>query len=108
MRQPGSPRPRRAAFTVLELLVVIAIIAVIVSLTVAAVAAVIAAQEKKTTEQAIKKADGRLFLIETSSLPQYALTRKFYVKHDYEQHAVLRDYYADGDDMVVFRKRLAD
>lgn len=57
-------------------------------------------------EEAIKKANGRLFLIETSSLPQYTLTRKFYVKHDYEQHAVLRDYYADGDDMVIFRKHL--
>ena len=55
-------------------------------------------------EEAIRKAGGRLFLIETSSLPQYALTRKFYLKHAYEQHAVLRDYYADGDDMVIFRK----
>jgi ribosomal protein S18 acetylase RimI-like enzyme len=55
-------------------------------------------------EEEIKKANGRLFLIETSSLPQYDLTRKFYVKHGYEQHAVLRDYYADGDDMVIFRK----
>jgi ribosomal protein S18 acetylase RimI-like enzyme len=57
-------------------------------------------------EEAIRKGGGRLFLIETSSLPPYALTRKFYVKHGYEQHAVLRDYYADGDDMVIFRKRL--
>ena len=55
-------------------------------------------------EEDIKKANGRLFLIETSSLPQYDLTRKFYLKHGYEQHAVLRDYYADGDDMVIFRK----
>jgi GNAT superfamily N-acetyltransferase len=58
-------------------------------------------------EEAIRNVSGRLFLIETSSLPQYALTRKFYVKHGYEQHAVLRDYYADGDDMVIFRKHLA-
>ena len=55
-------------------------------------------------EDEIKKANGRLFLIETSSLPQYDLTRKFYVKHGYETHAVLRDFYADGDDMVIFRK----
>ena len=39
-------------------------------------------------EEEIKKANGRLFLIETSSLPHYALTRKFYLKHGYEQHAV--------------------
>ncbi len=55
-------------------------------------------------EEEIKKASGRLFLIETSSLPAYDLTRKFYLKHGYEQHAVLRDYYSDGDDMVIFRK----
>jgi ribosomal protein S18 acetylase RimI-like enzyme len=57
-------------------------------------------------EEAIKKANGRLFLIETSSLPHYNLTRKFYLKHAYEQHAVIRDYYADGDDLVIFRKHL--
>lgn len=55
-------------------------------------------------EDDIRKANGRLFLIETSSLPHYLLTRKFYLKYGYEQHAVLRDYYADGDDMVIFRK----
>jgi GNAT superfamily N-acetyltransferase len=60
----------------------------------------------KHAEDAIRKAGGRLFLIETSSLPHYALTRKFYLKHDYDQHAVIRDFYADGDDMVIFRKHL--
>jgi ribosomal protein S18 acetylase RimI-like enzyme len=57
-------------------------------------------------EADIRAAKGRVFFIETSSLPHYDLTRKFYVKHDYEQAAVLRDYYSDGDDMVVFRKKL--
>jgi hypothetical protein len=33
------------------------------------------------------------------------LTRRFYLKHGYEQVCVQPDYYADGDDMVVFRKR---
>jgi ribosomal protein S18 acetylase RimI-like enzyme len=55
-------------------------------------------------EEEIKKAGGRLFLIETSSLSHYDLTRKFYLKHGYEKHAVLKDYYADGDDLVIFRK----
>ena len=39
-------------------------------------------------------------------MPHYDLTRKFYVKHHYEQAAVLADFYADGDNLVVFRKRL--
>jgi ribosomal protein S18 acetylase RimI-like enzyme len=58
-------------------------------------------------EEDIRKAHGRVLFIETSSLPHYDLTRRFYVKHNYEQTAVLRDYYAEGDDMVVFRKRIA-
>jgi ribosomal protein S18 acetylase RimI-like enzyme len=57
-------------------------------------------------EEAIRREQGRILLIETSSLPHYELTRRFYLKHEYEQAAVLRDFYADGDDMVVFRKRL--
>jgi ribosomal protein S18 acetylase RimI-like enzyme len=57
-------------------------------------------------EDKMRHAGGRVLFIETSSLPHYDLTRRFYLKHGYEQGAVLRDYYADGDDMVVFRKRL--
>ncbi len=58
-------------------------------------------------EDEIKKAGGRVLFIETSSLPHYTQTRRFYEKHGYEVTGVLRDYYTDGDDMVVFRKRLA-
>jgi ribosomal protein S18 acetylase RimI-like enzyme len=57
-------------------------------------------------EEDIRHRKGRVLFIETSSLTHYEPTRKFYVKQGYEQEAVLRDYYADGDGMVVFRKRL--
>jgi ribosomal protein S18 acetylase RimI-like enzyme len=57
-------------------------------------------------EADIRAAKGRVFFIETSSLPHYDLTRKFYLKHAYEQAAVLPDYYSDGDNMVVFRKKM--
>ena len=49
---------------------------------------------------------GRVLLIETSGLPTYDLTRRFYAKHGYEEAATLRDFYCDGDDQVIFRKRL--
>jgi GNAT superfamily N-acetyltransferase len=49
---------------------------------------------------------GAVLFIETSSLPHYELTRRFYLKKGYNQEAVLHDYYAPGDDMVVFRKAL--
>jgi GNAT superfamily N-acetyltransferase len=60
----------------------------------------------KHAEEDIRKQNGRLLLIETSSLPHYGLTRQFYLKHGYDQAAVLKDFYADGDDLVVFSKRL--
>lgn len=57
-------------------------------------------------EDDIISSGGRLFLIETSSLPSYDLTRRFYLKHGYEQAATVKDFYTDGDDQVIFRKRL--
>ncbi|MBI3839954.1 MAG: GNAT family N-acetyltransferase [Planctomycetia bacterium] len=58
-------------------------------------------------EQDIRTRKGRILLIETSSLPHYDLTRKFYIKHHYHQAAVIEDFYADGDNLVVFSKRLS-
>ena len=60
----------------------------------------------KYVEQDIACMGGRLFLIETSSLPSYDPTRRFYLKHGYEEAATIRDFYTDGDDQVIFRKRL--
>ena len=57
-------------------------------------------------EQHIAELGGRILIVETSSLPTYQLTRRFYVKHHYEQVALIPDFYADCDDMTVFRKRL--
>ena len=57
-------------------------------------------------EEDIRRRQGRLFLIETGGLPHYELTRKFYLKHGYERAAIIRDFYAAGDDMVVFAKRM--
>jgi GNAT superfamily N-acetyltransferase len=66
----------------------------------------IGAKLLKHAEEEIRRLSGRMLIIETSALPIYDLTRKFYVKHGYEITGVIRDFYADGDDMVVFRKLL--
>jgi GNAT superfamily N-acetyltransferase len=58
-------------------------------------------------EDDIVRSGGRLVVLETSSLPSYEPTRKFYLKHGYEQATVVRDYYTDGDDLIIFRKRLS-
>lgn len=60
----------------------------------------------RRVEDDIRQENGRVLFIETGSLPHYELTRRFYLKHDYELHAQLCDFYADGDSMIVFRKRL--
>lgn len=49
---------------------------------------------------------GRVMFIETSSQEKYDPTRKFYLRYGYNQEAVLREFYAAGDDMVVYRKGL--
>jgi ribosomal protein S18 acetylase RimI-like enzyme len=56
-------------------------------------------------EETVRAARGRMLLIETSSLPHYEPTRRFYDKHGYTVTCTLSGYYADGDDMVVFQKR---
>src|SRR5262249_31871776 len=43
-------------------------------------------------EEDIRKERGRILLIETSSLPHYEPTRRFYLKHGYEQASVQPDY----------------
>ncbi|HBB33321.1 MAG TPA: GNAT family N-acetyltransferase [Cyanobacteria bacterium UBA8803] len=57
-------------------------------------------------EQALMMRGGRMLLVETSGLPDFERTRRFYVKCGYEEEACIRDFYATGDDKVVFRKVL--
>lgn len=57
-------------------------------------------------EEDVRSQRGRLLLIETSSTPHYEPTRRFYLKHDYTQAAHVPDFYADGDGLVVFSKRI--
>jgi len=55
----------------------------------------------------VLQAEGqRILLVETSGMPDFALTRRFYTKLGYEEEARVRDYFSAGDDMVLFRKVL--
>src|SRR5579884_3236189 len=58
-------------------------------------------------EDDIRKRNGRVLFIETSSLPHYELTRKFYLKHGYEVTGVFFFKQKTAYEMVVFRKKLA-
>jgi ribosomal protein S18 acetylase RimI-like enzyme len=60
----------------------------------------------KEAELAIRKAQGRLIIIETSSTPMYENTRHFYLGHDYEIIARIPDFYSLGDDKLILQKHL--
>ena len=48
----------------------------------------------------------RVLIVETSGLDQFDKTRHFYEKCGYQREAVIRDYWADGDDKVIYSKSL--
>ena len=50
--------------------------------------------------------DARMLIVDTSGAEGVALTREFYEKRGYEPEARIRDYWAEGDHKVTFRKVL--
>jgi GNAT superfamily N-acetyltransferase len=58
------------------------------------------------SEELIRQAGGRKLYIETSNRHHYAPTRGFYLRCGYRQAALLEDFYAAGDDKVIYVKDL--
>jgi len=58
-------------------------------------------------EERVRAAGGRRLYVETSNTSQYEPTRLFYLSCGYRAEAILRDFYAPGDDKVIFGKVLA-
>lgn len=56
-------------------------------------------------EARIARGGGRLFLVETSSRPEYAPARRFYSRHGFAQLAIIPDFYGARDDLMVYGKR---
>ncbi len=56
-------------------------------------------------ERAIRALDGRIAVVETNGRPQYAATRGFYMARGYIESARLKDFYAPGDDKLIYIKR---
>ena len=55
-------------------------------------------------EQQVQGMGGTLLVVETSSQPKYEPTRKFYLRHQYIEEAHIQNYYAPGDDLVIYTK----
>lgn len=56
------------------------------------------------TEAQVKKRGGKKIYAETSGRKDYALTRNFYLKMGFQELGRLEDYYAPGDDKVIYGK----
>jgi len=59
------------------------------------------------TERRVRELGGRLLIAETSMLPKYTPTRRFYEKSGYKNEAVLEGFYKPGDAKVFFVKRFS-
>jgi ribosomal protein S18 acetylase RimI-like enzyme len=57
-------------------------------------------------EEEVKRRGGRLLVIETSSKESYGTTREFYIKIGCTLAAQLPDYYDEGDDKLIYLKKI--
>ena len=57
-------------------------------------------------ENEVRRQDGRMLLIETSSKRSYAPTVRFYQRAGYREISRIKDFYRIEDDKVVFSKNL--
>jgi ribosomal protein S18 acetylase RimI-like enzyme len=58
-------------------------------------------------EAEVQARGGLLLLVETSGTPAYASARRLYETSGYRCEATIHDFYAPGDDLLVFSKDLA-
>ncbi len=56
-------------------------------------------------EEAARETKGRMILADTSSIPPYENTRKFYEGKGFEEVARVPDYYSPGNDRITYCKR---
>ena len=58
-------------------------------------------------ENEVRRRNGRMLLIETSSKEMYGPTVRFYERSGYDEISRIKDFYRIADDKVVFCKRIS-
>lgn len=59
-----------------------------------------------TLERMLRDRNARVLIADTSGTPEFDRTREFYRKNDYREVACIPEFWAAGDDKVVFWKAL--
>lgn len=57
-------------------------------------------------EAAVRQLSGRLILVDTSGKQAYTATRAFYESLGYSRVATIPEFYAPGDDLVIYLRRV--
>ena len=57
-------------------------------------------------ETFLKELGNRILLVETSGLPEFERTRAFYIQNEYRMEARITEFYAKGEDKIIFWKSL--
>lgn len=66
----------------------------------------IAGEMMKYIELVLKQKNGRILIVETSSDDAQIAARNFYKKIGYAQEAVIRDFWKEGEDKIIFWKKI--
>jgi ribosomal protein S18 acetylase RimI-like enzyme len=57
-------------------------------------------------EKVLREIGGRMILAETSSIPEYEKTQRFYFQKGFQEVARVPDYYYPGNDRITYCKKL--
>lgn len=58
------------------------------------------------TDDDLRAKRARAIMVETSSIPEYKPAREFYVRKGFNEVCRIEDFYAEGNDKVIYRKNL--
>lgn len=61
----------------------------------------------KHVEKVLTEREVRLLIVETSSLPEFERARAFYSRCGFAQEAQVRNFFAAGDDKIIYTKSLS-